>query len=102
MAEGYVSDIDGDDAVMDSPEVTVSIDLSQLPPEQAATLAQTGDLSQQEPYEMGLAMQGNEDAIMEDIEFHLPLGPALTMLSQFDVIDVPSEPPEEPEVDIDE
>jgi hypothetical protein len=95
MAEGYASDIDGDDTVMDSPHVTVSIDLSTLPPQQALAIAHE-DIDQFEPYNIGSLMQGEDvtDA-MSDAQFHLPLGHALSALDELDVIDLPEQPPEQ-------
>jgi len=95
MSEGYASDIDGDDTVMKEPQVTVSVDLSNLSPEQAMALAQETGLDQFDPRPLGLVMKG-EDAtdLMGDAEFHLPLGPALTALDELDVVDLPQQPPE--------
>jgi len=93
--EGYVSDVPGDDTVMDEPTVTVSIDVSNLPREQALAIVQQADPSQQEPWVLGALMQGDDDVMddLRDVEFHLPLGPALTALSEIGVVDLPEEPP---------
>lgn len=100
MTEGTVSDIDGDDTVMDGADVTVSIDLSKLSPEQALAIAREAGLEDQDPYVIGRIMSGEvteEDMeYLADAEFHLPLGPGLTLLAQMGVIDLPEEPPEEP------
>lgn len=99
MAKGTVSDIDGDDTVMDGPDATVSIDLSKLPPQQALAIARKAGIEAQDPYVVGKLMQGevNETDMdhLESAEFHLPLGPALTVLSQLGVIELPEQPPEE-------
>lgn len=94
--EGYVSDVPGDDAVMDEPTVTVSIDLSGLPREQALALLQETDMGKQEPYVLGELLQGNDELQDEllDAEFHLPLGPALTALAHIGVVDLPEDPSE--------
>ncbi|WP_226041228.1 hypothetical protein [Natrinema sp. DC36] len=86
-----------DDTVMSSPDATVSIDVSDLPPEQALAIAREGDIENQDPYVVGEVMCGNESAVSElyDVEFHLPLGVALTVLSNAGVIDLPQEPPQE-------
>lgn len=94
MTDGCVSDIDGDDSVMDSPDVTVSIDLSTLPPEQALQIAQQAGFEQFDPEIVGFLVQGKE-IHRGSAEFHLPLGPGLTALSELDVIDIPEEPPED-------
>jgi hypothetical protein len=98
MTEGYASDVEGDDTVMDSPHVTVSIDMSQLPPEQAMALAQEAGLDQFDPEAVGRLMVG-EDAtdLLGDATFHLPLGPGLTALSELGAVDLPQEPPEAPD-----
>lgn len=95
MAEGFVSDIDGDDTVMESPEVTISIDLEQLPPEQALAIAGEAGFDQQEAYILGQMLQGDDDYYENDVNdavFHVPLGPALTILDQMGVVDLPEDP----------
>lgn len=95
MVQGYVSDVPGDDTVMETPTVTVTIDVSSLPVEQALAIINETDPSEQEQWVLGALMQGNDDVMDElrDVEFHLPLGPALTALDHIGVVDLPEEPP---------
>lgn len=95
MSQGYASDVDGDDTVMDSPHITVSIDMSQLPPEQAMALAQEAGLDQFDPEAVGRLMVEGDTDYIGDATFHLPLGPGLTALSELGVVELPQEPPEE-------
>lgn len=93
MSNGFVSDVDGDDTVMDEPHVTVSIDLKQLPPEQAFLIAKEAGLEQQEDYTVGQLAKGNDRIVdLQDAEFHLPIGVALTALDAVGVIDIPNDP----------
>lgn len=98
MAEGYVSDVPGDDTVMDEPEVVVRVDVSQLPPEQALAITQQNDFADQSPdkdWVIGALMNG-EDVTenLNPVEFHLPISAALTALSSIGVVDVPENPSE--------
>lgn len=88
MSHGYVSDINGDDTVMDSPEATLSIDISQLPPRQALAIAREAGLDQQEDYIVGQMMKGDValEQDMNDAVFHLPFEAALTALDELDVL----------------
>lgn len=101
MTEGTISDIDGDDTVMDGADVTVSIDLSKLPQEQALALAREAGLEDQDEYIIGRLVKGEADEQdmnhLNDAEFHLPLGPGLTLLAQMGVIELPEQPPTSPE-----
>lgn len=90
MTEGFVSDVDGDDTVMQRPVVTITIDPTQLRPEQALALIQQADRSQQEAYELGLLAKG-EDVTddLDPIEFHVPLDAGLDALNGIDVLQSP-------------
>lgn len=94
MVNGYVSDVDGSDAVMESPTATVSIDPSEVPPGQALALIREANPSDHNPYDLGELLQG-EDSTQElnDIEFHLTLQQVLVALDHIDVVDLPEEPP---------
>jgi hypothetical protein len=94
MARGYVSDVNGSDAVMDSPTATVSIDPSEIPPNQALALIREADAGEHNAYDLGELLQG-EDSTQElnDIEFHLTLQQVLVALDHIDVVDLPDEPP---------
>lgn len=95
MTQGYVSDADGDDTVMEEPHVTVSIDLTQLPPEQAFAIAQEAGFDQQYDYTIGQLAHGDNDADdLQPAEFHLPIGVGLTALAQVGVLDLPDDPSE--------
>jgi hypothetical protein len=87
MTEGFASDITGDDTVMDSPEATISIDISQLPPRQALAIAREAGLDQQEEYVVGALMQGNNvrNSDFNDAEFHIPVEAALTALEELGI-----------------
>jgi hypothetical protein len=91
MAQGYVSDRDGDDTVMDDPDVTVSFRLDNLPPAQAFTLAQRGacDLTDEQ---LGKLARGEDaDIAHQYAEFHLPLQAGLVALTNLDVLDLSTE-----------
>lgn len=93
MTQGYVSDADGDDTVMDEPHVTVSIDLTKLPPAQALAVAQAAGFDQQYDYSIGQLAQGDADPDdIQDAEFHLPIGLGLTALSAVGAIELPENP----------
>lgn len=96
MTEGYASDIDGDDAVMEEPHVTVKVDLQQMPPEQALAIAQQAGFDQFDEYDLGLLMKGKESTDIRPAEFHISYGPALTALSNIGVLDIDHEPPSDP------
>jgi len=89
MAEGYASDINGDDTVMDTPEATISIDLSQLQPAAALSLAQAAGLDQQRDETVGCLVKGNEPEHIEDARFHIPIEAAITALDELDVMTAP-------------
>lgn len=93
MTEGYASDVRGDDTVMDSPHVTVTIDLSQVPAQQALAIANEAGLDQQDAWIVGeMVKNDNVPCEVNDAEFHLPLGVGLTVLSEANVVDLPSDP----------
>ena len=88
MTEGYVSDIIGDDTVMDEPEATLSIDISQLEPAQALQIARAAGLDQQDDLTVGQLVQGKEidDDYIQDAEFHIPIEAAVTALEELQII----------------
>lgn len=95
MTKGFVSDVDGDDTVMQSPVVTIAIDPEQLRPEQALALIQQADRGQQDSYYLGKLAKG-EDVTdeLEPIQFHVPLDAGLDALNGIGVLQSP-EPAEE-------
>jgi hypothetical protein len=101
MTQGYASDIIGDDTVMDDPEATIRIDLTQLPLRQALAVARAAGLDQQEDYIVGAMVKGNLDETdyqyMNDAVFHIPVEAALTALEELNVVSQPT--PEVEEVD---
>lgn len=101
MTHGYASDADGDETIMQDPQATFSVDLSQLPPEQALMLAREAGIEQYDPFEVGVAMQGEKNHL-KTAEFHFSLGTALTMLDEVGAINLPEQPPAVPEETIDE
>lgn len=88
MTQGFASDINGDDTVMAEPEATISIDISQLPPRQALSIARAAGLDQQEEYVVGMMMQNEkpDENYINDAEFHIPIEAALTALDELDII----------------
>jgi len=100
MSEGYISDADNDETVMETPEATVSIDLTQLQPEQALGLIQQSDTNQQEPWVLGALMQGDDVTdSCNDAEFHLSFGAALNALASVGAVEQPEQPTIETEDD---
>lgn len=89
MAEGYISDFDESDTVMDKPHATMTIDLGELPPQQAAALVQmAGKVDEVGGRALGCAIQGDEDAMEgHAIDFHFALGEAMTLLEQCGAIE---------------
>jgi hypothetical protein len=88
MAQGYVSDRDGDDTVMERPDVTVTFRLANLPPQQAFMLAQYGecDLTDEQ---LGKLSRGKQPELDHQyVEFHLPLQAGLVALTNLDVLDL--------------
>jgi hypothetical protein len=79
---------------MEDNPVTVSIDLTNLPPQQAFAIAQEAGLEYQEECSVGLFIQGDTHATENfyPAEFEIPLGPALTLLSDVGEIDLPENP----------
>jgi hypothetical protein len=97
MTEGYVSDIDGDDTVMDTPTVTVSINIANLPPAQALAIEQEAGDSDLTDVQRGQLMDGERlDTDYGNVRFHLPLGPALTALASINAVDVTADAPDDP------
>lgn len=94
MTYGYVSDIEGDETVMDTPEVTVLVNIGQLPPAQALAIAREAASDDLTDSQRGKLMKGEEihDEHVEAV-FHLPIGGALTALDAIDVVDLPEQPP---------
>jgi hypothetical protein len=88
MAQGYVSDRDGDDTVMDEPDVTVSFRLANLPPQQAFMLAQYGECDMTDEQLGQLARGEDADLAHQYAEFHLPLQAGLVALTNLDVLDL--------------
>lgn len=100
MTEGYVSDVSGDETVMDSPDATVRIDIADLPPEQAFAIAQEAGETQLTDAQRGKLADGQRlSTDYSDVTFHLPLGYALTALASVNAIDLPEEPPEDVDVE---
>jgi len=89
MTEGFASDITGDDTVMDDPEATISIDLTQLPPAVALSIAQAAGLDQQNECVIGQWVRGEEPdpSYVEDAEFHIPVAAAITALEELNVVE---------------
>jgi hypothetical protein len=88
MAQGYVSDRDGDDTVMDDPDVAVSFRLDNLPPQQAFMLAQRGECDLTDEQLGKLARGEQPDLEHQYVEFHLPLQAGLVALTNLDVLDL--------------
>lgn len=88
MTEGFASDIINDDTVMESPEATLSIDLSQLDPQMALRVAKIAGLDDQEPWVIGEWEKGEtvNAANVRDAEFHLPIEAALTALEELQIV----------------
>lgn len=94
MTQGYVSDAEGDDRVMNTPTVTVTIDPSGMPPEQVLALIQEADPYAQKEWVLGALERGDAEAISDvaPIEFHFPLDVALTALASVGAVDLPQDP----------
>ena len=98
MVQGYASDVNGDETVMDYPDATVRINLADLPPQQALAIAQeTGqtDLSDEQRGRLADGKRLEDDYC--DATFHLTLGQALSALAAIEAVSLPQEPPEEQE-----
>lgn len=93
MAHGYVSDADDDDTVMDSPHVTVSIDATNLSPQQAAALIDEKGVMDVDPYVYGELVDGNNDYLdnVGTIDFHFPLGVGFQLLASVGAIEQPTD-----------
>jgi len=96
MTHGYASDVNGDETVMDSPDVSVCVDISDLPPQQALAIAREAGSNDLSDEQRGRLMDGKRlDDDYCDAVFHLPLGHALTALASINALDLPEEPPGE-------
>lgn len=83
MTEGYVTDVNGDDTVMDEPHATIEVDAQHLDRQQAITLAQEGEIDESQEYALGALVAGNDDVTPEHlgtITFHLHSRAALVAL----------------------
>jgi len=87
MTQGYVSDVDGDDTVMQQPDCTITLDSNRLSREQAITLGELGTVS--EPWALHEAKQGKsfDHTQMGDITFHLTLEQAVMALMSVGIMD---------------
>ena len=95
MTYGFVSDAEDDDTVMQSPDVTVSIDLTELPSEQALAIIQAAGIEQQYDYTIGQLAKGEDDVDdLSQAKFHLPIGVGLTALASVGAIELPEDPEE--------
>ena len=96
MTQGYVSDVSGDETVMDYPDATVTISLSDLPPQQALAIAQEAGENELSDEQRGRLVDGKRlDTDYCNATFHLPLGHALTALAAVDAVELPEKPPNE-------
>jgi len=97
MTRGYVSDVDGDDTVMELPDCTISFDANRLSREQAVTLGELGTVT--EPWALHDAKENKsfDHTQMGDITFHLTLEQAVMALMRLGVMepDVMDEEPDE-------
>jgi len=87
MTEGYCSDADGSEVVMDSPVATLTVDPSEISREQALELAHIGD-----PYDEAAVRNAAEDqtydhGMIESIDFHFTLEQAVMVLQFIGTID---------------
>lgn len=88
MTQGFASDINGDDTVMDDPQATISIDLTQLPPAAALSIAQAAGLDQQDEFTVGALVKGKmPEKGVSDAEFHIPIEAAITALEELDIVE---------------
>lgn len=86
MTQGYASDADGDETVMETPEVTVSIDPQAVDPETAFVLLQESK-EHMDPWVVGKLVQDNEAVDeMPDIEFHLSADAGIAALASVGVV----------------
>jgi hypothetical protein len=87
MTQGYVSDVDGDDTVMELPDCTISFDANRLSREQAITLGELGTVS--EPWALHEAKQSKsfDHTQMGNITFHLTLEQAVMALMSVGIMD---------------
>lgn len=99
MTEGYASDVNGDETVMDYPDATVRINLADLPPKQAFAIArEAGDTELSDEQRGRLVDDKRLEVDYCEATFHLPLGHTLTALSSVNALDLPEEPPSDEEV----
>jgi len=87
MTEGYVSDVNGDETVMDSPDCVVSIDTNRISREQAITLANEGEAEKEWAVKKAISSKSFDHTKIGTIEFHIPLEKAVMMLVGAGVID---------------
>jgi hypothetical protein len=87
MTQGYVSDVDGDDTVMEHPDCTIDFNSSRLSREQAITLGELGTVS--EPWALHEAKQSKsfDHTQMGNITFHLTLEQAVMALMSVGIMD---------------
>jgi hypothetical protein len=87
MTRGYVSDVDGDDTVMELPDCTISFDANRLSREQAVTLGELGTVT--EPWALHDAKENKsfDHTQMGDITFHLTLEQAVMALMSVGIMD---------------
>lgn len=87
MTRGYISDVDGDDTVMEHPDCTITFDSNRLSREQAVTLGELGTVS--EPWALHEAKQSKsfDHTEMGNITFHLTLEQAVMALMSVGIMD---------------
>lgn len=87
MTRGYVSDVDGDDTVMQQPDCTITLDSNRLSREQAVTLGELGTVS--EPWALHEAKESKsfDHTQMGNITFHLTLEQAVMALMSVGIMD---------------
>jgi hypothetical protein len=103
MADGFISDVDGDETVMDHPTTRVCMNIADLPPAQALALDQQAGESDLTNQQRGALLNGEQiDAEYVDVRFHLPIGPALTALAAINAIDIPQDAPDTPDEIVDQ
>lgn len=75
---------------MDEPEATISIDISQLPVQQALAVVRAADTGQQSPETVGQLVMGNEPTSTAAARFHIPIEAALTALDELNITSEPT------------
>jgi len=96
MTQGYGSDVEGDDTVMNSKQVSVGVHLEDMPPQEAMLLAQQAGFDNLTDKTIATLVRG-EQPERGTLTFDLPYEKGLEMLVNADVIDVggANEMPEE-------